>query len=134
MMAGSSRLDLHAYVAALQSRPGGSARRTGAALRTAQGRLLVGCGIHVKGAPEGCAIHHAVAAAVAEEGSDLVIEAVVLVAVDAEGDGVAAVPCGNCIRWLIAFGPGAPVSYRHPREGWCERQACALEPGREAIA
>lgn len=133
-MAGASPLDLHAYVAALNSHPRGKARGTGVALRTAQGRLLVGCGIHVKGAPESCAIRHALAAALVEEGGDLVIEAVVLVAVDAQGDGVAAVPCEQCIQWLMAFGPDIPVSYRHPRDGWCERLACALEPGREALA
>lgn len=134
MTASTPPLDLHAYVAALSSHPRGATHGTGAALRTAQGRMLVGCGVQAAGARAGCAIRHAIAAALVEEGSDLVIEALVMVAIDAEGESVAAVPCDDCIQWLMEFAPDAPVTYRHPLDGWCERKARALETSREAMA
>ena len=84
----------------------------GAALRTAGGRIFVGCNVENAAYPIGvCAERGAISAAIAAEGPALVIETIAVVARDAGRD-AACSPCGACRQAIGEFGPHARVIYR----------------------
>lgn len=91
----------------------------GAALRSAQGHVYVGCNVENASYPVGgCAERGAVSAAVAAEGAAFRLSAVAVVALNAAGEWLPVTPCGACRQILAEFGANAEVGFHHPVEGW----------------
>lgn len=86
--------------------------RVGSALRSASGKVYVGCNVENAAFPiGGCAEHHAIANAVMAEGPALRIEAIAVAALDDADRPVPIPPCGACRQFIFEFGPAALVSF-----------------------
>ncbi len=104
--------------------------RVGAAVRTAAGRVHLGCNMENVAFPVGiCAERAALARAVAEEGPALKIQEVEVVAIDPQGAILPCTPCGACRQAILELGPRARVRYRNQRGQVVERAARQLLPG-----
>jgi len=125
-------LELHALLAAQQSLTTADEPPTGAALRTRGGRIYTGCAIRLDAGTGGCALRHALAAARAEEGPGLEVEAIALVGLGGDGDPVSARPCADCRRWLAVLAPGAMLGYRERDGAWASLQVAPHHPGAKA--
>jgi cytidine deaminase len=92
----------------------------GCALRTAAGRVYAACNVENSAYPlSGCAERHAIAAAVAAEGPDVEVRALLVLAFDEVGEAREAAPCGGCRQQIFEHGPSATVSFiadGQPRE------------------
>lgn len=103
--------------------------RVGAALLTETGGVHVGCNVENGSFPVGgCAERHAIAAAIAAEGSAMRIAAIAVIALAPTGEPVACAPCGACRQAIIELGPKAEVTFR-AGDALATVRADALLPG-----
>ena len=106
-----------------------SGSRVGAALRTAQGRVHVGCNVENAAYPlSQCAERSAIAAAVVSEGEACRIVAIVIHAENAEGRTLSAAPCGGCRQCIHELGPEALVHFAGSDGRWLSQRITALLP------
>ena len=86
--------------------------RVGAALRTRDGRIFVGCNVENAAYPVGvCAERGAISAAIAADGPGLDIDAIAIVARQRGRDAPCS-PCGACRQAIGEFGGRAQVIHR----------------------
>lgn len=105
--------------------------RVGAALRSAAGRIHVGCNVENASYPlGGCAERAALAAAVQAEGPAFRLAAIAVAAFAPDGSALPVSPCGGCRQALVEFGPAARVSFRQTDGSWVEVTADELLPWR----
>jgi cytidine deaminase len=91
----------------------------GAALRSASGRIHLGCNVECGALPlGGCAERAALAAGVLAEGPAFRLEAMAVVAYDADGREVAAAPCGACRQASMEFGADCEVGFLDDTGRW----------------
>jgi len=98
----ANKIMKHAYVPY-------SGFRVGAAILTAKGKVFSGC--NVENASYGmsnCAERTAIFSAIAQDGPNLEIKAVVVT----NAQGVPCSPCGACRQVIYEFGPDAVVFYQ----------------------
>jgi cytidine deaminase len=115
--------------AARKARAPHSSLHVGAALRSASGRLHLGCNLESAALPlGGCAERAALAAAVVAEGPALGIEAIAIVALDADGREAASAPCGACRQLLVELAPEAEVGFLDADGRWRVMTARELLP------
>jgi len=103
--------------------------RVGAALRTAGGRVHVGC--NVENAVFGlgiCAERSAISAAVLAEGPGVEVVDIAIVAIDVDALSRPAPPCGACRQLLLEFGPDCRVGFLDAAGVWQQQPLERLLP------
>ena len=130
-MSATTALHALAIEAAHQAYAPYSKLRVGAALRSARGKVYVGCNVENASYPlGGCAERAAIAAAVQAEGADFRLEAIAVAAFAEDGRALPVSPCGGCRQALVEFGERATVGFRQPDGTWLDVSAGALLPYR----
>lgn len=108
-----------------------SGLRVGAALRSGSGQVHRGCNVENAALPVGgCAEGAAIAAAVLAEGPGLRIDAIAIVALDADGATLPVPPCGACRQALVEFGTETQVGFLAADGQWSVVTSGALLPHR----
>ena len=108
-----------------------SGYHVGAGLSSASGRTYVGCNVENASYPvSACAERGAISAAVAAEGRAFRLDAIAVVALNAQGEWLPVTPCGACRQMLVEFGAEAEVGFNGPDAGWQTVRAGDLLPYR----
>ncbi len=103
--------------------------RVGAAVRTAAGKVHLGCNVENVAFPVGiCAERAALAQAVLVEGARLDVRLIEIVALDASGTVLPCAPCGGCRQAILELAPRARVRFRNATGRVVERSANQLLP------
>ncbi len=105
--------------------------KVGAALRSNNGNIYLGCNVENASFPIGnCAERAALAAAVLAEGKDFELKAIAVVAFTENGVALPITPCCACRQALIEFGKDAEVGFLNSDNEWMTVVAKDLLPHR----